>query len=526
MKAMKRLGIGMAVGAILLSVVATFGAGAAGTATADPWEWTVAQIHDALRRGETTCERLVEAYIERIETYDQSTGLNAIVVVNPDAPALARELDAEFQRTGELRPMHGVPLIVKDNYNTRGLQTTAGFAGLKGFEPDEDAHQVRKLVEAGGIVLAKSNMAEWAFSPMHTTSSTAGETLNPYDFARVPAGSSGGTAAAVAASFGAVGLGTDTGNSIRGPSSHCALVGFRSTLGLTSRHGIVPLYLRNDVGGPICRTVEDATRVLEVIAGYDSRDPITRHCRGKVPFNYTQFLRADGLQGARIGVLRELSDADPHPGVASLFEQALADLARLGAEVVDPFEVEGFRELAADQWCAEFKKDIEAYLQAYVGDEFVQSLDAIVETGIYADEMVKSGLDYAMANEGRGGESTTPCGDPFTDPRRVAFREAIEQEMDRLELDAIVYPSWNHPPAKLAEFRTAYKGDNSQIIAPHTGQPAFTVPMGFVEDTWPAGLQILGRMFDETTLIRIAYAFEQGTRHRVPPAVFPPLSSR
>jgi Asp-tRNA(Asn)/Glu-tRNA(Gln) amidotransferase A subunit family amidase len=496
---------------------------AADNAEPDPWEWTIAQIHDGIRQRDISCQQLVEAYLRRIEAYDQTSGLNAIVLVNPEAMAIARDLDAEFRKTGKLRPLHGIPVIVKDNYNTRGLQTTAGFAGLKDFKPQENADQVQKLIDVGAIVLAKSNMAEWAFSPMHTISSTAGETVNPYDLSRVPAGSSGGTAAAIAASFGAVGLGTDTGNSIRGPSSHCALVGFRSTLGLTSRHGIVPLYLRNDVGGPMCRTVEDATRVLDVIAGYDPRDPITIRGRERVPSDYTQFLRADGLQGARIGVLRELSDADPDPEIAALFENAIADLARLGAEIVDPFEVPRFQELAADQWCADFKKDIESYLQAFVGDAFVQTLDDIVATSVYADEAVKEGLEYFLANEGRGEESTIPCGDPFNDERRIAFREAIEQAMDRLNLDAIIYPTWNHPPAKLEEFRTAYRGDNSQIIAPHTGQPAFTVPMGFVQEKWPAGLQILGRMFDEPRLIRVAYAYEQATHHRVPPAAFPAL---
>ncbi|MDX5421598.1 MAG: amidase, partial [Hymenobacteraceae bacterium] len=289
-------------------------------------EATIADIHQAFREGSCTCQQLVAAYLKRIEQYDQPTKLNAIVVTNPEAMERARQLDEEYASTKRLSPLHCIPVIVKDNYNTEGLQTAAGSLALKGFKPAEDAYQVQKLKEAGAVVLAKSNMAEWAFSPMVSISSIAGETLNPYNLEHVPAGSSGGTAAAVAANFGTVGLGTDTGNSIRGPSSHNALVGFRSTLGLTSRHGIVPLYLRNDVGGPMARTVEDATKILEVIAGYDPADPLTRHSQGKVPQNYTQFLVKDGLKGARIGVLRTLSDKDPDPQVKALFEQAIADL--------------------------------------------------------------------------------------------------------------------------------------------------------------------------------------------------------
>ncbi|MFN0124891.1 MAG: amidase, partial [Blastocatellia bacterium] len=268
----------------------------------EPVETTIADIHRAMRAGKLTSRQLVAAYLRRINAYDQSTGLNAIVVGNPHALAEADKLDAEFRRTKKLRPLHGIPVIVKDNYDTKDLQTTGGSAALKGSLPPDDAFQVRRLREAGAIVLAKSNMDEWAFRPVVTESSTAGVTRNPYDLERVPAGSSGGTAAAVAASFGAVGLGTDTGNSIRGPASHNALVGIRATMGLTSRDGIIPLFLRQDVGGPLARTLTDAVRVLEVIAGHDPADPVTKMSEGKIPKSYTQFLRKDGLKGARLGV--------------------------------------------------------------------------------------------------------------------------------------------------------------------------------------------------------------------------------
>src|SRR5579859_1657671 len=272
-------------------------------------ETTIAETQKAIRSGKVTCRQLVEAYLKRIRAYDQPTRLNAIVIVNPNALADAEKLDREFKRTGKLRPLHGIAVIVKDNYDTRDLQTTGGSLAMKGFVPSEDAFMVKKLREAGGIVLAKSNMAEWAFSPYVTMSSIAGTTRNPYDLDRVPAGSSGGTAAAVAASLGEVGLGTDTGNSIRGPSSHNGLVCIRPTMGLTSRDGIIPLYFGNDIGGPMARSVEDAVQILEAVAGYDPADPITQQSEGKIPKSYTQFLDKNGLRGARIGVFRSYIDA-------------------------------------------------------------------------------------------------------------------------------------------------------------------------------------------------------------------------
>ncbi len=481
-------------------------------------ESTISDIHRAFRTGSLTSEQLVNEYLKRIQTYDQPTKLNSIILVNPDAIATARALDAEFKKTGKLRPLHGIPVIVKDNFNTKGLQTTGGSIALKGFEPTEDAWQVRKLREAGAIILAKSNMAEWAFTPMHSQSSMAGETRNPYNLAYVPAGSSGGTAAAVAANLGTVGLGSDTGNSIRGPSSHNALVGFRTSLGLVSRYGIIPLYIRNDVGGPMCRTVEDAVRLLEVTAGYDPNDPITKNSQGKVPQNYTQFLRKDGLKGTRIGVMRQLTDTNIHPEIKQLFEQALVDMTQAGAQLVD-VTITDFDSLRTNQWCADFRTDVEDYLRTFVKRDTLKTLEDIIRVGGYSD-IVRDRLTYQQTHTGRPTHPEIPCGDAFTDPLRIRYRQAIEAEMDRLHVDALVYPSWNYPPALVGDAK-GYKGDNSQLIAPATGQPAFTVPMGFTTGNLPAGLQFLGRMFDEPTLIRLVYSYEQKTHRRVAPSQFP-----
>src|SRR5690242_21130495 len=265
-------------------------------------ETTIADIHAAMRVGVLTCHELVAQYLRRIEAYDKNgPALNALVVVNPDALRVADSLDLRFRRGGFTGPLHCIPMIVKDNFETTDLPTTAGSLSMQGFVSTRDAFLVRRVRDAGAIVLAKSNMAEFAFSPYETVNSIlAGYTKNPYALDRVTAGSSGGTAAAVSANLGEVGLGTDTGNSIRGPSSHQALVGIRSTMGLTSRAGIVPLDLSADIAGPLARTVADAVAVFQVVAGYDPSDPATAPAKGRAIPNYSASLVRDGLRGARI----------------------------------------------------------------------------------------------------------------------------------------------------------------------------------------------------------------------------------
>ncbi len=478
-------------------------------------ELTVEKIHDNYTKGTFTSEQLVNAYIKRINAKDSL--INAITFINPNALADAKKLDNEFKTTGKLRPLHGIPLIVKDNFNTKGMPTTAGALALKNFYPSSNATMVQQLVDAGAIIIAKSNMAEWAFSPMHTTSSTAGTTKNPYNTAYVPAGSSGGTGASIASNFGTIGLGSDTGNSIRGPSSHNALVGFRSTMGLTSREGVVPLYLRNDIAGPMCRTVEDATRVLNLIAKYDSKDSITVYAKGKIADNYMQFLDKDGLKNARIGVLRQLSNNNADVEITTLFNGAVKDIERLGATVLDSINIPNFDELRRNQWCDVFREDLEEYLSTYVKNDTLATIEDVIRIGTKSP-YAKEGLAYFKdAKYGRNTMPEIPCGNIYEDVRSIAFRSAIENVMDALKLDAIIYPSWNNKPATIDNFQTEYKGDNSQVIAPHTGQPAFTVPMGFTSGNLPAGLQFLGRMYSEPTLIKLTYSFEQGTKHRKQP---------
>jgi amidase len=484
-------------------------------------EATIADAHAAMHAGKLTCRQLVQEYLRRIRAYDQTTRLNAIVLINPNALAEADKLDREFKRTGKMRPLHGIPVIVKENYDTFDLQTTGGSLAMKGNIPPTDAFMVKKLREAGAIVLAKSNMAEWAFSPYVTVSSIAGITRNPYDLERVPAGSSGGTAAAVAANFGMVGLGTDTGNSIRGPSSHNDLVGIRPTIGLTSRDGIIPLFLSADVGGPIARTVEDAATILSAVAGYDPEDPITKNSDGKVQKDYTKFLNKNGLRGARIGVFRPYIDAaTTDPQIKALTEKAIADLKAQGAEIVDPFVIPNFETLTRNLGCGDFQADLNAYLAKHGQNAPYKTLSEIVDSGLYLpyiDGQMKRSVAPRLA-----GADDAPCPDTYHNEKKIAFREAILAAMERDKVDAIVYPTWSNAPRKVGDMKSP-AGDNSQVLSPQSGFPAVTVPMGFTYDVLPAGLTFLGKLFDEPTLIKYAYAYEQATKHRHPPEKFPAL---
>lgn len=485
-------------------------------------EASIAEIHEAMLDGRLTARRLVELYLERIEAYDkQGPALNAIIVINPNALARADELDRRFMESGFVGPLHGIPVIVKDNYDTHDLPTTAGSASLAGSTPPDDAYQVRMIREAGAIVLAKSNMAEFAFSPYHTVGSMLpGHTLNPYALNRVPAGSSGGTAAAVTASFGTVGLGTDTGNSIRGPSSHNALVGIRSTMGLTSRDGIVPLYLDRDIGGPMARSVADAVAVLDVIAGSDPADPITEAAAEHKAERYADYLREDGLNGVRIGVVRQISDTETaDPEILDRFEEALEAMRRNGAVVIDPIHIPEQDEIPlAQRWCRRFKHDIEEYLANLGAKAPVSSLQEIIESGNYHPSIRRS-LDYFLDIEGAP-DHNAQCEQARENSERL--RAGVRRGLEQHRLDALVHPTWSNPPRLIGDLNSP-AGDNSQYLSPHTGFPAITVPMGFVRDNLPVGLQIIGDAWSEPTLIAIAYSFEQATKHRRPPPSTPGL---
>jgi Asp-tRNA(Asn)/Glu-tRNA(Gln) amidotransferase A subunit family amidase len=477
-------------------------------------ELTVSLVHRAFLDGKTTAEELTQLYLDRIEKHGRA--LNAITFVNPDAPETARKLDERMRESGLTGPLHGIPVIVKDNFNTVGIPTTGGSAALRDCVPPYDAFQVRRLKEAGAIVLAKSNMGEFAFDPLRTVSTVLdGPTRNPYDTGRVPAGSSGGTAAAVAADLGLVGMGTDTGNSIRGPSSHCCLVGIRSTMGLTSRAGIVPNNLDRDIGGPMCRTVADAVTVFDVVAGYDPDDPATETCRTRRAGDYTKNLNRTGLRGKRIGVFREIFMKDTlDRGIGALMEQAIVNLQAEGAVVVDPVDIPEYRE--GPFWYNRFAADLEDYL-ATLGDAArYRTVQEILDSGLakVAEKELRDSLGQPRPDDDPGRKKV--------EEKAEQLRQKVLATMERSGVDFLIYPTWSNPPRRIDDNESPH-GNNSPQLSPHTGFPAVTVPMGFTSEGLPGGLQILGRAWSEPSIFEVAYGYEQATLHRRPPKDFPPL---
>lgn len=499
------------------------------TASAFPVEeTTIAQFHAAYRSGRTTAQAVTRSYLDRIEAYDKrGPYLNSLVHVNASALDEARRLDAALAATGGLvGPLHGIPVIVKDNLDTAGMPTSSGVALFKDFVPAKDAFVVARLRAAGAILLAKASLSELAMGLADTINSVLpGFTRNPYNTAYASGGSSGGTGVAVAANFGAVGIGTDTGGSVRAPSSINNLAGIRPTVGLVSRTGLAPLDSQRDTAGPMARTVEDAARLLDVLAGIDPADPRTTAAEGKIPPTYTAFLNPDGLKGARIGVFGQTfagpQGADPR--VVALFQQAVADLRSAGAEIVADFTVPGFERFPIPpQTAARTKADWERFF-ADEGPDFP----------------VKRVADLRDAPEGRrvhplhmarvaqiAAVTLPPEQDPETVQGRrdeQMYRETIGAAMDAAGVDALVFPVWTHPPAINGDRGQSPRGPLTHIGSA-TQWPVVVVPMGFVGEDLPIGFQILGRPWSEGRLIGFAYAYEQRTRHRRPPRSAPPIS--
>jgi Asp-tRNA(Asn)/Glu-tRNA(Gln) amidotransferase A subunit family amidase len=371
-------------------------------------------------------------------------------------------------------------------------------------------------------------MAEFAFSPLETVNSLLpGYTRNPYATDRVTAGSSGGTAAAVAADLGEVGLGTDTGNSIRGPSSHQALVGIRSTMGLASRAGIAPLSLFNDIAGPMARSVTDAAIVLQVVAGYDPDDPVTAAVKDKPIPDYRASLVREGLKGARIGVLRQAFEGPTVDSeVRAVFNRAIADLRKAGATVLDTVMIDGLDSIrragrggGGGGPCSPFKYEFNAWLTQQGAAVPVKSIDTIVRHNQFHPS-IQQRLNFP-ATADQNPDSVPAC--QARQRNRDAVRSAVTATMDRLQLDALIYPTWSNPPRLIGDMNTP-AGDNSQYFSPTTGMPAITVPMGYTRsNTLPAGMTIFGRAFDEARLIKLAYSYEQSTKWRRQPSSTPPL---
>jgi len=489
-------------------------------------EASIDGLHKALERRETTCKAVIKGELARIAAYDKPREMNAIIMINDNALNRAEAMDVARLTGKPLGPLYCVPVVVKDNFDTYDFPTTGGSIALKDSIPPDDAFMVRKLREADAIIIAKTNMAEWAFSPRETISSSFGTTANAYALGRVPAGSSGGTASAVAASFAIAGLGSDTGNSIRGPSSHLALVGIRSTIGLTSRDGVIPLIADRDIAGPMARSVRDAAIMFNVVAGYDPADPITALGKDKKADDYTKFLDADGLTGARLGVLREfVNTKDADPQVIAIFEQALRDLAAAGAIIIDPLTIKDMQShIDTENTCPSFRYDMANYLKTLGDKAPFKEVNWVLENGLYGPD-AKGGLEYfAPFPADRAPEDwDEPCVRYLDNPQRASYRQDVLDAMDAHHLDALIYPSWSNPPAHLDKGREEYKGDNSQSLAPSTGMPAISVPMGYSYGKLPAGLQMVARPYAEGELFKLAYAYEQATHHRKAPEGFDEL---
>lgn len=480
----------------------------------DVMEKSIAELNLALEAGTVTSRELVEQYLARIEAYDRrGPALNAIVTLNPRAGEDAAALDAE-RAAGTVRsPLHGIPVLLKDNYDTHDMPTTAGVVALAASIPPDDAFQVRRLREAGAVILGKTNMHELARG-ITTVGSLTGQTRNPYDPTRNPGGSSGGTGAAVAASFAAVGMGSDTCGSIRIPSAHHALVGLRGTRGLASGDGIIPLSRTQDIGGPLARSVEDLALVLDATVGIDPSDPVTELSEGRIPDTYTAYLDGDALEGIRIGVVLALmGESDAEQPVRKVIEAGIETMRGLGADFLD-IEEPDLTEVVADASVIgqEFKFDLDAYLADTPGAP-VRSLEELVATGAY-HEIVDGGLRNSLGVESLDTEEyRTRLG------RRDAARATITALMEENRLDALLYPTIRQTARPVGDPQPG----SSCAISAVSGLPAISVPAGYADDEMPVGLELLGPAFGEPELIAMAYAFEQATGHRRAPDFTPSL---
>lgn len=468
-----------------------------------------------MTRGEVTARQLVEAYLARIDAYDQrGPAINAVVTLNPEALAQADALDRERKGKGPRGPLHGIPIVVKDNYETVEMPTGAGSLALAANHPRRDAFQVKKLREAGAIVIGKTNMHELA-AGITTISSFGGQTRNPYDLARNPGGSSGGTGAAVAASFGAAGMGSDTCGSIRIPASHQALVGLRGTQGLSSRAGIVPLSHTQDIGGPIARTIVDLAIMLDATVGPDPADETSLASKGRVPASFRDALSPDALKGARLGVVRSLfGNAVEDDEVSRLLQRTIDRLKELGAEPIDVV-VPGLDDLLRDSSAIvhEFKADLAGYLRS-VPSAALTDPERIVSEGLYNIALAET-FDQRLAPAVKFDAEAY---------RRVlvkqrALRAALVAVLDEERLGALVYPTLRRKPALIGE---PQRGTTCQVSA-HSGLPALTVPGGVTADGLPIGLELLGAPFDEARLLGYGAAIERALGMRQPPFSTPPL---
>jgi amidase len=560
-----RDGLAMRRLAALLAVVLVFphlvraqaGGGDVGTATVNVETATVADLQAAFAKGTLTSEKLTQIYLGRIQAYDkQGPTINAVITLNPNALVEARALDAE-RKAGKVRgPLHGIPVVLKDNFNTFDMPTTAGCQFLAGSIPPADGFLTKKLRDGGAIILAKVNLSEFAGgggSTMGATdpkiikagfipngySSMGGQTRNPHNTEYGPSGSSGGPGASIAASFAQLGFGTDTGGSVRGPSSANGIVGLRPTYGLLSRSGIVPNALSMDTAGPMARSVYDIAVTLNVTAGIDPADDATKRSAGRIPADYTASLKLGSLKGARIGVLREYMGVDPETD--RVIEQSIATLKRLGATIVDPVMIPDYigkseGEISAVLHHSDFKASIGEYLKSDTGPGYPKSLaDLVALTSDPANH-------YRSPGKAVGFKYTASVAKDMNDPAYLAIRNeglsmvraGVEAVFLDNKLDAMIYPTSPRPatlivplqePAAAAPARAAGSGTTGSgtTIASETGFPDLIVPAGMTKDGLPVTISFIGTAFSEPKLLGYGYDFEQAAKAIVVPRMTPVL---
>jgi amidase len=494
-------------------------------------EITIGELQAGMTSGKYTARSIAEKYLARIEQIDkQGPAINSVIEINPEALSIAEALDKERKQKGPRGPLHGIPVMIKDNIDTADrMMTTAGSLALVGAKPPKDSFVAQKLRETGALLLAKTNLSEWAnIRSEHSTSGWSGrggQTKNPYALDRNPCGSSAGSGAGVSANLCVAAIGTETDGSIVCPSSTNGIVGIKPTVGLVSRTGIIPISHSQDGAGPMCRTVRDAATLLGALTGLDGEDPATSDSREKSYTDYTQFLKADGLRGARIGVVRK--NFGFHEAVDNIMENALDAMKKEGAILVDPAPIESAGKFGESEFTVllyELKSDLNAYLARLGPNAPVKTLKDVIDFNDRnrEKEMPYFGQDIFLKAEEKGPLTTQEYIDALAKNHQLAGKEGIDATMDKNNLDALVGPTGG--PAWLTDHINGDSfGGGSSSTAAVAGYPNITVPAGFIHGL-PVGISFFGRAWSEPALIRLAYAFEQATKVRKPPRFLPTVN--